>query len=55
MISWANHDRGADLFETHANHPGVKGLSKFSHGFVKMHEKNGNVFITDLRMDFEPS
>ncbi len=55
VVSWTSHDRGADLFEAHANHPGVKGLSDFSHGFVKMHENDGNVLITDLRMGFEPS
>lgn len=55
VVHWTSHDRGADLFEAHANHPRVKDLSRFSHGFVKMHENNGHVLITDLRMGFEPT
>lgn len=55
LVFWTSHDRGADLFAAHADHPGVNSIREFSHGFSKMHEAQGNIYITDLRMGFEPT
>lgn len=55
VISWTSHDRRGDLFEVHANHPRVSRLSEFTHGFYKMSELDGKIYMTDLRMGFEPS
>jgi len=55
VVQWRTYDRGEKLIAQHAEHPGVKEISRFSHGFFKMHENNGNVFITDLRMGSEPA
>jgi len=54
-IEWAQFDRGHELIQSHRNHPGVEEVSKFSHGFYRMHEKQGDIFVTDLRMGFEPN
>lgn len=55
VVHWTSHDKGFDLRQIHADHPGVERLSRFSHGFYKMHEAQGDVFITDLRMGVEPT
>ena len=54
-IIWTEHDRGADLIAQHSEHPGIARIQAFSHGFYRMQEVNGEVFITDLRMGFEPA
>lgn len=53
-IDWIEHDRGRPLIDKHWDHPGVMEIARFSHGFYRMHERSGNVFITDIRMGFEP-
>lgn len=54
-VQWARFDRGADLIEKHRDHPGAQKLANFSHGFYRMHQKGPDVYITDLRMGFEPA
>lgn len=48
-------DRGNALAAQVRNIDGVQRLAAFSHGFYKVHEANGRVHITDLRMGQEPS
>jgi inner membrane protein len=54
-MTWTEHDRGSELIAAHSAHPGVANVQAFSHGFYRMQEKDGNVYITDLRMGFEPA
>jgi inner membrane protein len=35
--------------------PAVQRLAGFSHGFVKVHARNGDAWVTDLRMGQEPN
>lgn len=53
-VRWTQHLRGADLYAQHGASPLVSRVAQFSHGFFKMSEAGGNVFITDLRMGNEP-
>lgn len=55
VISWTEHDRGASLIQQHSDHPGISKIQAFSHGFYRMREVDGSVYITDLRMGFEPA
>jgi inner membrane protein len=54
-VRWTSHERGRALMERHAAHPMVERVARFSHGFFKMSEHGGDVFITDLRMGYEPA
>lgn len=47
-------DRGAALDAELSAHPGVQHIRRFSHGFYKLHEQDGLVRISDLRMGAEP-
>lgn len=53
-IRWQAHDRGAVLMARHLTHPGATRIAAFSHGFFSMDERDGRIFITDLRMGQEP-
>ena len=55
IINWTEHDRGAGLIASHSDHPGIARIQAFSHGFYRMREVDGNIYITDLRMGFEPA
>ena len=55
VINWTEHDRGSQLIAKHSDHPGIARIQTFSHGFYRMREVNGMVYITDLRMGFEPA
>jgi len=55
VINWTEHERGAQLIAQHSDHPGIARIQAFSHGFYRMDEVDGEVFITDLRMGFEPA
>jgi inner membrane protein len=55
VVNWTSHDRRNDLVQANGDHPGIKRLSQFTHGFYKMHEKDGTIYMTDLRMGFEPN
>ncbi|AWB35403.1 metal-dependent hydrolase [Orrella marina] len=54
-IEWRQYDRRADLIEQHWDHPGVREVARFSKGFYRMHERDDNVYVTDIRMGFEPN
>ncbi|AOG22506.1 metal-dependent hydrolase [Acidovorax sp. RAC01] len=54
-VRWTRHVRGADLYAQHRGYPLVDRIARFSHGFFKMSEADGQVFITDLRMGSEPA
>lgn len=48
-------DRGAELLQAHADHPGVRALTAFSGGFVRMEASpEGRLLLSDLRMGREP-
>lgn len=48
------HARGASLLIEHAAHPQVQRKLRFADGFIKMHQAEGRLWITDLRMGQEP-
>jgi inner membrane protein len=54
-ISWTAYERGAALATQHAQDPYVARIAAFSHGFYRVSESNGHLFITDLRMGQEPA
>lgn len=54
-MTWTQHDRGPELIAAHSEHPGIARIQAFSHGFYRMDQKDGEVFITDLRMGLEPA
>jgi inner membrane protein len=54
-VNWTQHDRGQELIALYSDHPGVARIQAFSHGFYRMQASDGNVYITDLRMGFEPA
>lgn len=47
-------DRGAALIERWQGHWAVQRIAGFSHGFYKMREEAGRLWLTDLRMGQEP-
>ena len=53
-VRWTAHDRGATLITQHSNAPSVARIAAFSHGFYRLSEVNGRLFVTDLRMGMEP-
>ena len=54
-VRWTAHDRGAALIEQHGNVPSVARIAAFSHGFYRLSESSGRLFVTDLRMGMEPA
>jgi inner membrane protein len=48
------HDRGAALAAQNANHPQLQRLARFTDGFYKVADVNGQLVVTDLRMGQEP-
>ncbi len=54
-ITWTAHDHGAALISQHPPEPYVARIAAFSHGFYKLSEKDGHLFVTDLRMGQEPT
>jgi inner membrane protein len=54
-ISWTLHERGAALAAQHAQDPYVSRIAAFSHGFYRVSESAGHLFVTDLRMGQEPA
>jgi inner membrane protein len=54
-VRWTAHERGADLYARYQGNALVDRIARFSHGFFKMSEAGGEVFITDLRMGNEPT
>jgi len=54
-VNWTEHDRGPQLIAEYSDHPGIARIQAFSHGFYRMKLLDGDVYITDLRMGFEPA
>lgn len=54
-IRWSAHDRGAALMAPYGNEPSVRRIADFSHGFYRLSEESGHLFVTDLRMGLEPA
>lgn len=54
-IAFDRFDRGAALDAELQGHAGVQRIRDFSHGFYKLHERGGRVFVSDLRMGAEPN
>ncbi|NDP63836.1 metal-dependent hydrolase [Polaromonas sp.] len=54
-IRWSAHDRGAALMDRHRQEPSVARMAAFSHGFYRLSESGGQLFVTDLRMGQEPA
>lgn len=52
-VRWSKHARGAELYAAHQASPLVDRIARFSHGFFRMSEVGGDVYITDLRMGME--
>jgi len=53
-MAFDRFDRGAALDAQLGANPGAVRIRAFSHGFYKLHEADGLVRITDLRMGAEP-
>lgn len=53
-IQFERFTRGADLIERWQGHWAVPRIAAFSHGFYKMREERGRVWLSDLRMGQEP-
>ena len=54
-IRWSAHDRGAALMDRHGHEPSVASIAAFSHGFYRLSQADGRLFVTDLRMGQEPA
>ncbi|RZJ26036.1 MAG: metal-dependent hydrolase [Haliea sp.] len=54
-ITWTAYDRGAALLQKHGKDPYLSRIAAFSHGFCRVSETDGHLFITDLRMGQEPT
>ena len=53
-IDFRSHDRGAGLLQAHGDHPQVQRIARFSDGFYRLREQDGELRLTDLRMGQEP-
>ncbi len=54
-ITWRRYDSGAALAQRHGEIDGLRRVAAFSHGFYKVDERDGRLFVTDLRMGQEPA
>ena len=55
VIRWTAHDRGAALIAQYGSALSVARIAAFSHGFYRLSESSGQLFVTDLRMGMEPA
>jgi inner membrane protein len=53
-IRWTVHQRGQALMASYGDEPSVRRIAAFSHGFSRLSEERGHLFVTDLRMGMEP-
>lgn len=53
-IGFQRHDRGMDLYPAAQAVPNVGRMAWFSHGFFRLRDEGGQLYITDLRMGQEP-
>jgi inner membrane protein len=54
LIQFDAFDSGQALTQQHAQHPQVQRLARFSDGFYRLQERDGRLWLTDLRMGQEP-
>ena len=52
-VAFSEHARGAALYERLRGDWNVARVAWFTHGFFKMEEHGGRVFITDLRLGMD--
>ncbi len=53
-VAFRSHPRGAALQAAHGQHPHVQRIARFSDGFYRLHQRDGHLWVTDLRMGQEP-
>lgn len=53
-FTWRKYPRDSALIEQFKDHPDVIEISSFSHGFFKLEQSEGRLFVTDLRLGLEP-
>ncbi len=53
-VRFSAYDRGGDLLARHAGHPQVQRMARFSDGFFKLAEQDGQLLLSDLRMGQQP-
>ena len=53
-VQWTVHDRGAALLTQYREEPYVARMAAFTHGFFRLSEADGHLYLTDLRMGQEP-
>ena len=54
-VAWTAHERQAALITQYGQAPSVARIAAFSHGFYRMSEAGGRLYVTDLRMGQEPA
>lgn len=54
-VQFTVHDRGLALVERFGGLIPVRQVAAFSHGFFRMREQDGRLYLTDLRMGQEPA
>jgi len=54
-VAWTAHERKAALITQYGQAPSVARIAAFSHGFYRMSEAGGRLYVTDLRMGQEPA
>ena len=54
-IDWRRYENGAALAERHGTVEGLRRMAAFTHGFFRVQEDEGRLYVTDLRMGQEPS
>lgn len=54
-VRFSAYDRGGDLLARHAGHPQVQRMARFSDGFFKLAEQDGQLRLSDLRMGQQPN
>jgi inner membrane protein len=52
-VRWTQHIRGQDLVQTHADHPHVQRMLRFTDGLMRMRLQDEQLWLTDLRMGQE--
>ena len=52
-VRWTQHIRGQDLMQTHADHPHVQRMLRFTDGLMRMRLQDEQLWLTDLRMGQE--
>lgn len=55
QVTFDAFDRGNTLWADVRDNPNVQRIARFSHGFYKLSETEGNVIVSDLRMGQEPA